>query len=141
MAAGSSDLLAAKHSGVYRTPRLLAPLREAGAAARCAWIEMDLAAVTDKAGLLAVFAAALAFPPTFGSNWDALADSLQDLSWRRERGYVMHLGGAGALSRAAPADWATALEILAASAIYWKDRGTVFIVLADGIAGLPEFGR
>ena len=141
MAQGPSDWLVPQRSGVYRTPRLLAPLREASAAARCAWIEMDLAAVTDKAGMLAAFAAALAFPPTFGNNWDALADSLQDLSWRREHGYVMHLGRARALSRATPKEWATALEILAVSATYWKERGTVFIVLADGVTGFPEFGR
>jgi barstar (barnase inhibitor) len=141
MAQGASEVLAAEHSGVYRTPRLLAPVREATATAKCAWIEMDLAAVADKAGLLAAFAAALAFPSTFGNNWDALADSLQDLSWRQERGSVMHLGGAEALARVAPRDWAIALEILAASATYWKEKGTVFIVLADGVAGLPEFGR
>jgi hypothetical protein len=140
MAADSSGLLAAERSGVYRTPRLLAPLRDASAAAKCAWVAMDLHAVRDKAGLLAAFSAALAFPPTFGDNWDALADSLQDLSWRRERGCVMHLGGVDALVQAAPADWATALEILEASATYWKDRGTVFVVLADGVPGLPEFG-
>jgi hypothetical protein len=138
--AGLSDLIAAERSGVYRASQLLAPLRGASVAAKCAWVEIDLAAVRDKAELLAAFAAALAFPPTFGSNWDAFADSLQDLSWRRERGYVLHLGGAGALSRAAPGDWATALEILVASATFWKDRGIVFIVLADGVAGLPEFG-
>jgi barstar (barnase inhibitor) len=140
MAASPSGFLAAERSGVYRTPRLLGPLRDASAAAKCAWVEMDLHAVRGKAGLLAAFAAALAFPPMFGDNWDALADSLQDLSWRRERGYVMHLGGVDALARAAPTDWATALEILEASATYWKDRGTVFVVLADGVAGLPEFG-
>ena len=141
MTHGPSEGLTAERSGVYRTPRLLAPVREASATAKCAWIEMDLAAVTDKAGLLAAFAAALAFPSTFGNNWDALADSLQDLSWRQERGSVMHLGGAEALARVAPGDWAIALEILAASATYWKDKDTVFIVLADGVAGLPEFGR
>jgi hypothetical protein len=140
MVAGPSDFLAVERSGVYRTPRLLAPLRDASAAAKCAWVAMDLHAVRDKAGLLAAFTAALAFPPTFGNNWDALADSLQDLSWRRERGYIMHLRGADALARAAPTDWVTALEILESSATYWKDRGTVFIVLADGVAGLPEFG-
>lgn len=141
MAARPSDLLAPARSGVYRAPQRLAPLREASAAAKCAWIDMNVAAVRDKAHLLAAFAAALAFPPTFGSNWDALADSLQDLSWRREPGHVLHLEGAGVLSRTMPADWATALEILAASAIYWKDRGTVFIVFVNGIASLPEFGR
>lgn len=141
MAARPSDFFAPARSGVYRAPRRLVPLREASAAAECAWIDVDVTAVKDKGQLLAAFAAALAFPPTFGGNWDALADSLQDLSWRRERGYVLHLQGAAALSQVLPPAWATALEILAASAMYWKERGTAFIVLADGIDGLPEFER
>ena len=139
--AAPSDLLGAKRSGVYLPPRVLAPVREATIAAGYAWVEVGLGAVKGKADLLSAFAAALAFPPTFGVNWDAFADSLQDLSWRHERGYVMHLAGAGALARAAPGEWQTALEILTMSAIYWRKRGTVFIVLADGADGLAEFGR
>jgi len=42
---------------------------------------LDGAAVLGKADFLAAIAAALAFPAYFGHNWDALADSLTDLSW------------------------------------------------------------
>ena len=45
------------------------------------------ARMTTKAALLAEFAAALQFPPSFGANWDALDEALADLSW---------MGGAGA---------------------------------------------
>jgi hypothetical protein len=127
------------HSGVYRAPRALAPLRGAAAAAQCAWINIDVDAVKDKAALLKACAAALAFPATFGGNWDALADCLQDLSWRRSRGYVIYLKGAGALVRAAPTEWAIALEIFAASATYWKAHGKPFVVLVDGVKELLEF--
>ena len=45
------------------------------------------ARMTTKAALLAEFAAALQFPPSSGTNWDALDEALADLSW---------MGGAGA---------------------------------------------
>jgi len=44
-------------------------------------VRIDLAGCTDKATLLARFAAALHFPDWFGHNWDALSDCLTDLSW------------------------------------------------------------
>ena len=44
-------------------------------------IRVDLEHCTDKATLLARFAAALQFPDWFGHNWDALADCITDLSW------------------------------------------------------------
>jgi hypothetical protein len=133
--------LTSAHSGVFVSPRNIAALREAVARAHCDWTEIDLGAVADKRSLLGAFAAALAFPLTFGGNWDALADCLQDLSWRAAGGVVLHLRGAGAYARTAPRDWATCLEILAGSATYWKSRGRPFVALIDGVAGLPEFVR
>ena len=45
----------------------------------------------DKAALLREIAAALEFPGGFGANWDALADSLGDLSWLSAPGYLLLL--------------------------------------------------
>ncbi len=53
------------------------------------------ARMATKAGLLAEFAAALQFPPSFGANWDALDEALADLAW---------MGGAGALLLITDAD-------------------------------------
>ncbi len=66
-----------------------------------------------------------------GGNWDALADCLQDLSWRPAPGHVVLWRGASGLASAAPDDFATALEIFRDTAIYWKERGRVFIALLD----------
>ncbi len=136
---GEPEKLPAAHSGLYRAPLSIDPLRRAAAAAKLAWLAVDLERVSDKAGFLAICAQALDFPDTFGANWDALADCLQDLSWRRAAGYVLHLRDAPGFERAAPEDYATALEILRDAATFWKKRGRAFIVLVDGAGDLPPF--
>lgn len=72
----------------------------------------NLEAVDDKHALLHAIAAALEFPGGFGANWDALADSLGDLSWRPAPGYMLLLEHADALREIAPRDFTTLLEIL-----------------------------
>jgi Barstar (barnase inhibitor) len=101
------------------------------------WSEIDLTASPGKhAGIHALARAVGAPAATFGANWDALADVLQDLSWHAAPGCVLHLRG----------DWnasiderATLLEVLRASADYWRGRGRPFVVLVDGAAELPAW--
>lgn len=45
--------------------------------------------MTTKTGLMAEFAAALQFPPTFGANWDALDEALSDLAWMSGKGAIL----------------------------------------------------
>ena len=66
----------------------------------------------DKDALLDEIAAALAFPADFGGNWDALADSLGDLSWLPAPGHLLLIDHCGDLREGAPDDFATLLEIL-----------------------------
>ncbi|MGZ5093131.1 MAG: barstar family protein, partial [Burkholderiales bacterium] len=80
-----------------------------------AWFAIDLASVQTKAGLLDAFARTLGFPSSFGHNWDALADALQDMSWRPANGYVLHLQNPASAEGALGEDWATLLEVLSAS--------------------------
>ena len=72
----------------------------------------NLETADDKDALLDEIAAALAFPATFGGNWDALADSLGDLSWLPAPGYVLLLDHSTDLRESAPDDFAILLEIL-----------------------------
>lgn len=117
--------------GVYAAPRDVASLRTAFSGALDAWREVNLSAVRDKAGLLAESARALDFPSSFGGNWDAWADSLQDLSWLNWTRLVIYLRGAGGVSTAAPAEWRTALDILGDAANYWSTRGRTLLVLVE----------
>jgi RNAse (barnase) inhibitor barstar len=138
MSESTLELLGPGHSGVYRAPADVVPFQQACTRSGCAWFTVDLAAVADKTRLLEACAKALCFPGTFGANWDALADCLQDFSWRPAAGYVIHLRRAAVITAAAPQDWSTALEILNAAAMYWKERGKAFVALVEGAADLPR---
>ena len=70
----------------------------------------------------------LEFPSWFGHNWDALADCLDDLVWLRAPGYLLVLENPAGISAAAPKDFAVALDVLAAAAGKWRERGVPFWV-------------
>ncbi|MDP2241064.1 MAG: barstar family protein [Burkholderiales bacterium] len=140
MTAKFADLLTPQASGVYLAPPDLAALRQAVDDAGLAWFGVDLAHVADKNSLLVACSRDLGFPQTFGGNWDALADCLQDFSWRDAPGYVINLTQVAAMARAAPQEFQLLLDILMDAATYWEKRGSVFMALVDhqtgGLAGL-----
>ncbi len=129
----------ARHNGMYRMPADAGAQHAAAQGAGLRWSVIDLRRARGKRALLGAFARALAFPGTFGGNWDALADSLQDLSWLPEPGWVLVLRGAADFAAAAPDDYAVLLEILGAAADWQRQQGRIFTVLADVAAGLPAF--
>ena len=86
----------------------------------------NLESAGDKAALLREIAAALEFPGGFGANWDALADSLGDLSWLSAPGYLLLLDHCADLREAAPADFATLIEILDEAARAHAGQGVPF---------------
>ncbi len=118
--------LSAKANDVYRMPADSGPLRKAAAGLR--WSVADLHGTGSSRTVCRAMAGALDFPGSFGENWDALNDALQDMSWLKSGGSVLQLSGVAAL---APDMRDTLLEILASAAAFWKRRGRVFIVLAD----------
>ena len=131
--------LVPEKSGVYGTPADTADLRASAAASGAAWREVDLLPVRSKEDLLRAFAEALDFPSHFGANWDALEDSLEDSDNLPGAGHVIHLRGADAARRALGEQWDTLLDILGEASTYWKGRGKPFVVLVDGVAGLPSW--
>ena len=132
----TSPVLTPARSGVYRTPVHIDAVRQARGD-QDLWIEVDCSLVGSKSELLDAFAREAGFPPGFGRNWDALADALQDWSWRPAAAYVVRLAGAAPVAQALGADWATFIEVLQQSAAYWKAHDTAFVAFADDVAGLP----
>jgi hypothetical protein len=128
---GALSPLRPEQSGVFLVSRALPALRKAAQRTQCAWLELSLHGVRDKAGFLAACARDLKFPPHFGANWDAFSDCINDFSWVSDGGYVIVIESVEPFARQAPQEWATALEILRGAADAWRVRKRTFIVLLD----------
>jgi RNAse (barnase) inhibitor barstar len=127
-------------SGVCRVQRPDGVL-EATRGTRLDVARIDLGGAADKDALLARLAEALGFPDWFGGNWDALEDCLADLSWRPGEGHVLLLERHGELSLD---DLGVLIDILSASAEYWRGRGRPFFAVfvdPEGVLALPELSR
>ena len=99
-----------------------------GVAARDAGLQVrrvDLAG-GEKHQVLLRIATALDFPRTFGHNWDAMADSLRDLSWLPNAGIALLFENGGALQQAEGDEFDTLLEILEETAQEWAERDVPF---------------
>jgi hypothetical protein len=121
----------ARRSGVYgaRDP---AAIMEATAHSA-----LDVVAIDARDNPLQKIASALSFPGWFGGNWDALEDSLGDLSWRKGEGHVLVFTGY-------PDQSDLLLEVLRSSATYWMQRKKPFFaVFVDpvGKLALPPLYR
>ncbi|MFD8913871.1 barstar family protein [Streptomyces sp. NPDC059575] len=79
-------------------------------------VTLNLAGVTDKAGLMERAAAVLDLPEWFGRNWDALLDSLCDTTvWPTpavERGLLVVVRGWHTFAEKNPREWRIASDIL-----------------------------
>jgi hypothetical protein len=125
-----------ERSGVYRTPADTDSMRGLPG---MRWVDISVGADAGKDSLMRSFADALALPHTFGANWDALADALQDLPWEGVDAYVLHLCIAGDAAAALDAAWPTLLEVLATTATYWRNRRKSFVAFVDHAARLPQW--
>ena len=101
------------------------------AAAKLKMRAADLSGVASKAELLGVLAKGLGLPEHFGSNWDALADSIEDEDWFGRSGCVVTITHSGPYRKSHAADWATVEDIFAEAADYWRERHKPFWVFVD----------
>jgi RNAse (barnase) inhibitor barstar len=109
-------------------------LSEAASALEFSVTRVDLSGCRDKTAVLDRIAAAMRFPEWFGANFDALADSLGDLSWLPADGYLLLLEHADEWRQADDDNFATLLDILNEAAVTWGDYGVPFWALLP----LPE---
>ena len=117
------------HSGAYFIDeRDTAAMAAAGAALDFAVARVDLGGA-DKPAVLARMGQALRFPDWFGGNWDALADSLGDLSWLPAPGYLLLVERADEWREADGGGFDTLLAILNEAATDWRQRNVAFWVL------------
>ncbi len=122
------DLAVAADAGVREWSGSPEAIKAAASAAHLKVHAIDLHAVDSKSALLAALAKDLRLPAHFGSNFDALADSLEDDDWLGKRGVVMVLRHAAPYRKAHPADWETLSDILGEAAEYWQERHKPFWV-------------
>lgn len=100
---------------------------------------LDVVTIDAERDVFDAMARALEFPAWFGGNWDALEDSLSDLSWRKGDGHVL-------LLRSYPAgdDLGVLTDVLRAAAEYWAGRGKPFFAVyidPDKRLRLPDLYR
>ena len=115
-----------QEAGVYRLGCRLDELYAAVVGADCALFEVDVAEIEDKEKFIAVIAQAVRVPDWFGNNWDALADTLSDLSWLPACGYVLLLRNDNDTLRMAAEDHNIAMEIFADTIAFWKSHDKPF---------------
>jgi hypothetical protein len=104
---------------------------------------VDGRAVTDKASFLQACAAALKFPDSFGHNWDALEDSLNDLSWLEledAKGFIIIIDDADHFAKAQPDEWAIARDVLAGAVLTRRRTGPPLNVLLRGASAIAASG-
>ena len=97
-------------------------------------LPIDLHYCTDKASLLRHLDDALQFPAGFGGNWDALSDSLRDLSWLHAKGYLLLIMHAETLRNADEAEFDIFTDILDEAAESWRAAAVPFFACI----ALPE---
>jgi hypothetical protein len=76
-------------------------------------------------------ATALRLPKTFGHNWDALEECLNDLEGDGE-GFVIHYDHIDGLLGAHPDQFETLVEILRDAVGSWKEDDEALVVLLSG---------
>lgn len=118
-------------SGVFYEPSDVksADVKKAAVEAGLRFFRIDLRNVNDKTRFLRKIARALKFPAYFGMNWDALSDSITDMSWMPAAGYVLFLANYRSFEQTNAVDIRIIRQILDSSAEFWKQKQVRFYII------------
>lgn len=125
----------ASHGGIFFvTSEDLDPLADGAGMQGLSVCRINLADFTDEEALFDRLTVALRLPADFGRNWDALADSVRDLSWLKAPGAILLFDHADDMRVANEEDFDTLLDIMEEAVDYWQEAGSPFFVFF----ALPE---
>lgn len=124
----STSLLTSPAAGGFDSVHFAdaAPGRAALEAAGVRVAAIDGAAFGGKQDLMAALSEALELPDWFGGNWDALDESLGDLSWLEANGHVLVIEGGEILWRRNPELAGTLVSVWTGAAADWAAKGIGF---------------
>jgi len=106
-------------------------VQSAAKKARYTYVHIDGSKIERKEQLLNALATALRLPASFGHNWDALEECLNDLEGDGE-GYVIYYDHIDGLLVAHPDQFETLVEILRDAVESWKEDDEALVVLFSG---------
>jgi RNAse (barnase) inhibitor barstar len=139
----AKTLTEAKACGLFQLTREPYEIEREAKAAGLLVARIDIGHAHHKEEFLEHIAKALQFPADSGRNWDALKDSLTDLSWLDAKGYVLVFEKSKHFGSGHRHDFEDAMEVLATAADIWKQDGTPFWAFIHGAqgwdSGLPKW--
>jgi len=106
-------------------------VQSAAKKARYTYVHIDGTKIERKEQLLNHLATALRLPKSFGHNWDALEECLNDLEGDGE-GYVIYYDHIDGLLGAHPDQFETLVELLRDAVESWKEDDEALVVLFSG---------
>jgi RNAse (barnase) inhibitor barstar len=124
-------------AGVYHLTGDARELAQAAESAGLAVYRIDIGHAHDKKDFLAHLSRAMGFPASFGGNWDALADSLKDLSWTdpHAAGWVVVLEKSKHFCAGHRHEFEEAMDIMAEAAEFWRAEARPLWTLIGGPEG------
>ena len=129
-----ATLFEANRGGVWFLPSHAEPkaVQKLAKAHDFTFVHFDGKNITGKDQLMNHVATALRLPKTFGHNWDALEESLVDLEWVDDDGFVIYYDHIDPLLNGHPDQFETLVELFRDAVNSWKEDGTAMIVLLSG---------